>query len=378
MNANIESFLELYQSPKMKIQYRNALRVFFSWVKKTPEQIVEEYKSSEDKNQFCKQYGILISKYYNYHIGRGIKVNTAIAYVTPVRAWFRVNCDTLREVKIDKPQMAMGEHEYKLSQLQQMFRVANIREKAILSLGICLGYGASMFCELKRENLKNIMAQRESEEPPIGFWIMRGKTKQPIRSHLTIEAMEALTDYWKVAPESEWAFPSNNGSTHVTRESLNYTLKSLTQKAKIPVMGQIRWHLLRKFLFSALTNVSSEMNSKLMTGKSIPLDVLTYLKNKTEQLRKEYSEAEKFFVLSGMTNQNHSKMAELEAKVKLQDETLQKFLEIFTTYLQGEMSKKQALKKTQTIIEYREVSEEEEASIEEYMDRLDKQDKQNK
>jgi len=59
-NSNIESFLELYQSPKMKIQYRNALRVFFEWIKKTPEQIVEEYKSSEDKNQFLKQYGILL------------------------------------------------------------------------------------------------------------------------------------------------------------------------------------------------------------------------------------------------------------------------------------------------------------------------------
>jgi len=345
----IESFLELYQSERLKKEYRHAINKFFEWLGKSPKDVNEEYKDAEDKNQYLKQYGIIVSKYYNYHVGRGVKVNTALGYVTPVRAWFRVNCDRLREVKIDKPQMAVGEHEFKLSQLQQMYRTADSREKAILTLGVCLGYGASMFAGLKREQLKQIIAQRDSEEPPIGFWIIRGKTKQPIRSHLTVEAMEALEDYWKIAPESKWAFPSNNGSKHISRESLNYTLKSLTEKAKIPVMGQIRWHLLRKFLFSALTNVSSEMNAKLMVGKSIPIDVLTYLKNKTEQLKTEFAEAEKFFVLGGMTNHNHSKMAELEAKVEMQDEQFQKMMGLFVEYLEEKISKKKAVEKAKKI-----------------------------
>ena len=142
-------------------------------------------------------------------------------------------------------------------------------------------------------------------------------------------------------------------------------------------MGTIRWHLLRKFLFSALTNVASEMNAKLMIGKSISPDVLTYLKNKTEQLKTEYAEAERFFVLSGMTNSNHSEMEKLKAKVAQQDETLNKFLEVFTAYLQGKMTEKQAVKETKTIIRYaREETPEETKEIKEYLDKLDKQDKQ--
>lgn len=346
----IEDFLELYQSDRLKKEYRLALTKFFEWIKRTPKQIVEEYRKAPDKNHFLKGYGIAVSKYYNYHVGRGVKVNTALGYVTPVRAWFRVNCDRLREVKIDKPQMAVGEHEYKLSQLQQMYRVANIREKAILSLGVCLGYGASAFCSLERELLKAIMSQRESEKAPIGFWFIRGKTKQPIRSHLTTESMDALEDYWKVAPESKWCFPSNNGSKHISREALNYTLKSLTEKAKIPVMGQIRWHLLRKFLFSALTNEASEMNAKLMVGKSIPTDILTYLKGKTEQLKAEYSEAEKFFVLSGITNSQHNEMDVMKARIEKQDETLQKFLTVFTEYIEDKITKKEAVEILKPVI----------------------------
>lgn len=100
MNANIESFLELYQSERMKKQYSLYLTKFFEWLKKTPNEIVEEWKATEDRNEFLKTYGQIVTRYYNYHLSRNVKVNTALGYVTPVRAWFRVNCDTLREVKI--------------------------------------------------------------------------------------------------------------------------------------------------------------------------------------------------------------------------------------------------------------------------------------
>jgi len=324
MSDLIESFLELYSKPRIKKEYRLALTKFFEWTGATPEQILEEWKTTADRYEFRKKWGNILVKYYNYHLERGVKINTALGYVTPVRAFFTAKCDMLKIKKraLDKRQMAFGEHEFKHSQLQQMYRVGDIREKAILATGVALGYGVTQFITIKRDFLKKIIAQRESEEPPIGFWYQRTKTSQPIRSHVTVESMNALEDYWKIAPESEWAFPNGTGEKHLSKDGVNYVLKSLTKKAKIQTTGQIRWHLLRKFLFSALTNVMAEMNAKLCVGKAIPIDVLTYIKGKTEQLKQEYREAEKYFVLSGFTNSYHTELDTIKEEQARQKEIL--------------------------------------------------------
>jgi len=348
----IDSWLELYSKPNVKRDYRRHTLRFLIWRGVTAEDIVKEWKTTEDKDAFRKKWGKILTKYYNSMIAEGKAINTARTSTNSVRAFFTSNCDTVKIQRgaIGKAQMAFGEHEFKQEQLQRMFRVANIREKAILSLGICLGYGASAFVSLKREMLENIMAQTEFEETPIGFWYQRAKTSQPIRSHLTTEVIEALTDYWKTQPEkSEWAFPNSSLKKHISQDAINYTLTSLCKKANIQTMGTVRWHLLRKFLFSALTNIMPEMNAKLSVGKSIPTDVLTYLKGKTDILKQQYGEAEKYFVLSGFTNHNHSKFSQLEQKVKLQDETLQKFLDVFTQYLEDKITKKQATQQVRTI-----------------------------
>jgi len=256
----------------------------------------------------------------------------------------------IKKGRIASVQMAMGEHEFKHEQLKKMFNVGDIREKAILSLGICLGFGATAFSELKREDLEKVISQRETETAPLGFWMIREKTNQPIRCHLTIEAMEALTAYWATLKEtSEWAFPSNG--THISTDGLNYILKSLVEKANIATMGNVKFHLLRKFLFSALTNVMDEMNAKLCIGKAIDKSVLTYLKNKTQVLKQQYSEAEKFFVLGGYTNHEYTKMEELESKIQMQDERFDKFLDIMTQYMEEKLTKKQVVQQTQTIIQ---------------------------
>ena len=350
----VDSWLEEYSKESTKYYFQRNLKKFLEWANVSAEDLVKEYNATSDKKVWAKKWGLVVVKYYNDLIKQDKKINTARAMTTAVRAFFSSKCDTVKIKRgaIGKQQIAFGEHEFKQEQLQRMFRVANIKEKAILSLGVCLGYGATAFINLKREMLEKIIAQTEFEETPIGFWYQRAKTSQPIRSHLTTEAIQALQDYWQTLPEkSEWAFPNGSLKKHISDDALNYILKTLCEKANIQVMGQVRWHLLRKVLFSALTNVMDEMNAKLCVGKSISSDVLTYLKNKTEILKQQYGEAEKYFVLSGFTNHNHSKLSVLEQKVKLQDETLQKFLDVFTQYLEDKLTKKQATQQVRIISE---------------------------
>lgn len=342
----IETFLKEYSKESTKRGYKRHVEKFLEWVKKSPSELIKEYKDTQDKNEWKKKFGRLVVEYNNYLLehggknGKPLKPNSVRTNINAVRAFFSSTMDSVKipRGRITQVEMATGEHEYKQSQLQKMFRVGNIREKAILSLGVCLGFGATAFSELKRDYLEKIMSQTESEQTPIGFWHIRTKTSQPIRCHLTTEAINALRDYWgSLKEKSEWAFPSNG--FHISQDGLNYVLKSLTEKANIPTMGKVRWHLLRKFLFSALTNTMDEMNAKLCVGKSIDKSVLTYLKNKSDILKKQYDEAEKFFVLSGYTNHEYNRMDMMEEKIKTQDETLQKFLDIFTQYVENKINK---------------------------------------
>jgi len=353
----LEQFLAEQPKEATKKTYRRHVTKFLEWVKQSPTELIEEYNSTQDKNKWKKETGKLIVKYNNYLLehggknGKPLKPNSVRTAINAVRAFFTSQMDSVKisRGKIAQVEMAVGEHEFKQSQLQKMFRVGDIREKAILSLGVCLGFGATAFSELKRDYLEKIMSQTESEKTPIGFWHIRTKSSQPTRCHLTTEAINALKDYWSSLKEkSEWAFPSNG--EHISNDTLNYILKSLTEKANIPVMGKIRWHLLRKFLFSALTNTMDEMNAKLCVGKSIDKSVLTYLKNKSDVLKQQYDEAEQYFVLSGYTNHNHSRMDEMEQKIKTYDESFQKYLDVMTQYMEDKLTKKQVVQKTETII----------------------------
>ena len=351
MTNPTEEWLKEYSKDSSRYVNKRHFNKFLKWLKGSAIDIVKEYKTTKDRDAFRKKWGKIIVLYYNHLIKEGKAINTARTATTAVRAFFTSQTDRVKigRGKIGKQQMAFGEHEFKLEQLQKMYRTANIKEKAVLTLGVCLGFNATDFIHLKRDFLEGIMAQSETEEAPIGFWYQRGKTKEPTRCHLTVEAMQALKDYWATLPEkSEFAFPSNG--SHISDDAINYTVQTLVQKANIPTMGKIRWHLLRKFLFSALTNTMDEMNAKLCVGKSIDKSVLTYLKNKSDILKKQYSEAEQYFVLGGYTNHEYNRMDMMEEKIQTYDKALQDFLTTFTQYIKKELTTEQAIQKTETII----------------------------
>ena len=74
---------------------------------------------------------------------------------------------------------------------------------------------------------------------------------------------------------------------------------------------------MHKFTLSQLS--ASGMNqweARLCVGKSIPVDILTYLKNQSENLREKFMVAEPRLTLSGMTNSNHTKIEEMTERME--------------------------------------------------------------
>jgi hypothetical protein len=129
---------------------------------------------------------------------------------------------------------------------------------------------------------------------------------------LTHEALTALRQLRRIQPKTEHVFESVR-----TVVGLNKWLKSLCERAKIKTRGRIRFHLIRKYTFSQLS--ASGMNAweaKLCIGKTIPLDILTYLKGQEEILREKFISAEDRLTLSGFTNSNHTKLGKVSEEIE--------------------------------------------------------------
>jgi len=310
-----EEWLREYSKEGTKKNHGINFDEFCQWVNTDDIKLVEEYKTS-DPREFSKKWGKKIVQYYNHLIEKGKKINTARTKTIGARAFFKSQCIEVKIKKgaIGKSQIAMGEHEFILEEFQRMYRVGNIRDKATLTTAISLGWGAYDFVHLEWSFIEPHLA--ENLEAPIAFWHERKKTGAPSRSHLTHEAIEALRTWKTVAPQTPYVFSGENGKP-LSGDALNDWLRSLTKRTQIQTRGKVRFHLIRKFLMSQLS--ASGMNqweTKLAVGKSIPSDILTYLKDQAQNLREKFMNAESRFTLTGLTNSNHSKLDVIDGKVE--------------------------------------------------------------
>jgi len=310
-----EEWLKEYSKEGTKRKYSKSFDQFCEWASTSDIDLVNEYKAS-DPRAFGKKWGKKIVEYYNHLLEEDYKINSARAFTIAPRAFLKSQCVEVRvkRGRIAKPQIALGEHEFTLEELQRMFRIGDIQDKARLSVALSLGWGAQDFLRLKWNFIEPYL--NEELEPPVAFWYQRKKTTTPIRAHLTHEALECLRSWKQVAPKSPYVFASYNGS-HLSSSGLNKWLKSLVDRANIKTRGNVRFHLMRKFLFSQLS--ASGMNqweAKLCVGKTVPSDILTYLKDQEAVLRNKFMNAEPRFTLTGFTNANHGKLEAVSEKIE--------------------------------------------------------------
>lgn len=310
-----EDWLKEYSKPRTIKKSRRNFKRFCEWSNINDVELVEEYKTS-DPREFSKKWGKRIVHYYNDMLKKGYSSNYCRTLTIAPRAFFKSQCVEVKIKRgaIAKQKMATGEHEFLLEEFQQMYKVGDIEDKARLATALTLGWGAQDFLNLEWSFIEPYL--NEKLEAPVSFWYEREKTGAPSRTHLTHEAIDALREWRRLTPEAKYLFSGYNG-THLTPNALNAWLKSLVKRAKIKTRGKIRFHLIRKFLLSQLS--SSGMNqweAKLCVGKSIPADILTYLKDLTEELRNKFMKAEPRFSLTSYTNSNHTKIEQLSNEVK--------------------------------------------------------------
>jgi hypothetical protein len=218
-----------------------------------------------------------------------MKNNTVVSYMGSVKSFFSFECGVsikLPRGTIPSPELAVGEHELTLADLQAMHAIASWEGKARISTAL-LGWGVSDFLALKVKDIKREL-QKVDADGFVAFTTDRIKT----RKHsvmavgvLTPEAVEDLTKYLSTIPSSQeylW--------TTRTPQGINDWLKSLVEKAGIIPTGRIRFHSFRKFMFTIAEASVDTKFAKLIIGKKINYSDLTYSTGLVKRVLQHYKQ----------------------------------------------------------------------------------------
>lgn len=285
----VNDWLKEYEGTGGYYKYREGLQKFLSFLGKDINQVMAEYNSAEDKSRWARDMGLEVVKFYHHLTNEGYSINTARTWTIPVRAFFSAKATSLKVKRgaIPRAQVARNEHKFLQQELQEMFYYADTYDKALLSLGVSIGYSTKDFLSLERSHMQALVEQAIKNQVDFPYFDShRAKTNVVCRSFLMPECVKSLKKYFETTEPNK-----EDKLFDLSSDALNDHLKRMAKAAGIKRTGQIKWNLLRKFLFSGLLKAMDLLSAKLILGKRISSDLLTYFLTEQETLKRRYMKA---------------------------------------------------------------------------------------
>ncbi|MCJ7631659.1 site-specific integrase [Candidatus Bathyarchaeota archaeon] len=244
--------------------------------------------------------------------------NTAVVQSGMVRSFFKYYRMRIEvQDKIGFNETKKRYHAYTRDELYKMVEVGDLEAKSLIMLGTQLGIRVNDFVAMKKNTIIEAY-QNSNGEFPLEFEIETEKEKVISIGHCTKEVYEVLQNYWAYLKEkgieSEFIFPFNG--SHIIDQRANDILKTCWLKAFPDRKTQkIRFHELRSYKMSALTNVGANQWAIMkMVGKKVSSDISVYLAG--INLKEVFMKAEQALSLTQVTNNNHVAIDELRNENK--------------------------------------------------------------
>ncbi|MFC1486512.1 tyrosine-type recombinase/integrase [Thermoproteota archaeon] len=335
MQLSAEEFFDSIRNKSTRKGYRNGIKKFCHWYNKSPSEILELRKDDltqrpnenliEYRNRAAR-FEKEIEKFHSHMLDEGHSINSSRNYTIGIRQLFRfyqmpvrmrAGSQVTRTVKTSKSFPLRIEH------VRQMFEVADLRERVILSMATDLGLRTVDFIDIKKKDLPNL-----NQEAPIPFDIMTAKEDVVAHGYLDQESVDLLKTYLPVLAQKKkdnsYLFASN-GLSHFSEEWLNKLLKKLGKKAQIPIPNgkKLSFHCFRKmFLSSSIDSGIGLTAGKMMCGKAIAQTDETYLT--TVKLRERFKQLKRFLTITEQSTVESENIESLNNAVnKLQEDMTQ-------------------------------------------------------
>ena len=326
----LEDYLSFFHRGKYSTRYTNArnLRKFCRWIKKTPQQLVDEYekaKTNNDLDAWKRDAENEALAFYNWireqknpRTGKVYAINYCNTTGSSILAFHHQNTMVLEGVMDSFAPTQMPTDEYRFTQddLRKCFYFGDTEEKCLISLAVSYAQGSKQFLGLEAKNLRYMVDEAKNKGLDFAKWVgTREKTGVPMVSFLTPEAIESVDAYLQLLEKKHGKLPryiwcNSKPNRHISNEGLNKKLRRLVSKANIKTGNKrVIFHTIRKFTFSRLRRIDKDM-AKIVCGKSVSISDMTY-EELEEQAEKVFRLAYKNISLNGdVSGQVKRKQAE--------------------------------------------------------------------
>lgn len=193
-----------------------------------------------------------------------------------------------------------------------MFHVAkDLRSKLLISMGNDLGWRISDILSIRRDELPNL-----EQDPPIEWIRITKKERVAAKSCLSKTTVALLREYLHSIPTHNPYLFHNNSKSHISDETVNTRLKDLARDARIELGNlKLRWHCFRKMLISQAKNLGVDPDIiKLMVGKSVKKDMLTYMTG--IDVKTAFNKLQEVLKIRAFTEESEDTVEAMESKIK--------------------------------------------------------------
>jgi integrase len=292
--------------------YRVSLKRFVEWYGKDLDTILEErFEDLQSTDQTRrKRFNREIEKFHRHLKSTGLSQNTAVTYVEGVKQLFRYFDMDIKNLPIEVTRKIRTIKDYvpTVAQYRDMFNCGNILDRTIISMALDLGWRIGDFVKIRKDLLPNL-----NREAPIPFDLITEKEEVISKSFLSAQTVNLLKSYLRTLPkDNPYLFPVNG--SYYDPESVGKRLKVLARRAKIkiPKGKRLRFHCFRKRFLSECANLKIDINTaKILVGKSVSTDMLTYLSEVDH--KKAFQELHRKLQLTETQIVANAKDAEIEA-----------------------------------------------------------------
>jgi len=262
---NLDDWIQTYSSDRTS--KRRIFLGFCEWLGKTPEEIIRLRKQDQTRT-----FEKLCIKYFHYLTEeKGLDHNTAVNKLGTIRSFFQYFDLPLNFKRNEIPSMILKPHTFSLTieHVRRMWQFANVWQKAVMIVMLETGLRIGDILDLKRVDVENLLQMDFAE-----MEVQTGKENVLAHIFLSQEARETLKLYFSTLK------PTQTKLFTKSFDSVSKALKQLFNKAFPDLKANLTPHDFRRLNISTASNCGlNEWHIKYLVGKTVPNDILTYLRN---------------------------------------------------------------------------------------------------
>ena len=281
MNSK-QKWLSVCRKSTRKV-YRSTFTKFENFMHKTADQMLAEHRTCILNPETADTYPLAIFNFYQALLDGEIKTHykntvytqkAAKTIISGVQSFFAFHNLSMslkkyiqKDPRMKNPKVQNKKHQLLTSEISALFKIASIRDKIILALGLS-GQDESTISQLRIEEFNDKLKCVTLEF----IETVRPKTNEDLLIPLTPETQELMKDYLKTLNRNEsWLFQGYQNKP-IKPSLCNDIFKQLCQQAQIKPQTNKRltFHCCRMWFSAQLKNKISDDFIDLMQGHKVP------------------------------------------------------------------------------------------------------------